>query len=803
MVHRPTYTHARRRVAFAGASVLAFVACVVAASGIAGGASSNLLVNVDIPSSTTLVTADCAPLVPGITDFGVVTPGSRAMTGDDCEIDFGSTNDSAQLLVAQADDLGSAMGQSTPNITRHTGSSTRLSLVRATSTHVWVLQTTGSLRRSANGGATFPLIQSSMGGNHRALSFPTNQVGWMTGDGSGDVWRTVDAHIAGTPTWARTPNDPPFAPNGVAGVSASAAWVVGDNGEIASTGDSGSTWTPSGWSDAPGGPPATSDDLEGIDALDADSFAIWGADGRVLVKRDGAAWSDVSIPAGSFIIHDVDMVTNDHLVVATQYGELWQTTTANLATPTWTKVQLGTILDVEDVEMRTPLVGVAVGNEGLLARTYDGGLTWTKEHVDASHPMAGVAWIDANTLVAAGGSRAIERSTDAGTGWTNVNFEYQTWQDVAMGSGSMGWRVGSDGSVDRTTNGGSAWAAQASTTTADLFGVDAWSAQRAVAVGRDGTIVTTSNGGTNWTVRTSGTSEELQQVDAFETGRAWAVGRNGTILRSDDYGATWSVVRTQPGIELRDVGAVSHQVAVAVGRNGAMYRTTDGGATWSTPAHPVGTNPFRSLAVDVPSGYVYAQAYGNVIRSVDGGATWTIRSGTSTYLSMDVVNRDTIYIAGVGTMRRSDDGGATWTALSGAPTSGHWVLGIDAIDTSRAVLVGDGGLTSTIGPINEVDDYELGVTDWYDDGSEAFGMCLRATTATPTWTPNATCDQTADGAHWQPVPASPDPPSEVATTGPTDGIRTAQFRFGLRLAPNQPPGQLSAAIAFTVLAPDP
>jgi hypothetical protein len=79
-------------------------------------------------------------------------------------------------------------------------------------------------------------------------------------------------------------------------------------------------------------------------------------------------------------------------------------------------------------------------------------------------------------------------------------------------------------------------------------------------------------------------------------------------------------------------------------------------------------------------------------------------------------------------------------------------------------------------------------------------MCLRATSATPTWTVNATCDQTADGAHWRGVPQATTSASEVASG--TLGNYTASFRFGLRVDPAQPPGQVLAGITFVVVAPD-
>ncbi len=124
------------------------------------------------------------------------------------------------------------------------------------------------------------------------------------------------------------------------------------------------------------------------------------------------------------------------------------------------------------------------------------------------------------------------------------------------------------------------------------------------------------------------------------------------------------------------------------------------------------------------------------------------------------------------------------------------------VDRTTAVAVGDGGATGTTGSANDIADYLQNVSDWYDDGTEAFGICLRSTTGSPTWTPNATCDQAADGAHWRGVPTSTASGSEAASAASTVSNATARFRFGLRIAPDEPPGELAAGITFVLVAPD-
>jgi uncharacterized delta-60 repeat protein len=75
----------------------------------ARGASSSTIVGATVPSATSLDVAGCPPGVIGTTHFGVVTPGSSVVTGADCVVQFGSSNDSSQLRVVQADRSGAGM----------------------------------------------------------------------------------------------------------------------------------------------------------------------------------------------------------------------------------------------------------------------------------------------------------------------------------------------------------------------------------------------------------------------------------------------------------------------------------------------------------------------------------------------------------------------------------------------------------------------------------------------------------------------------------------------------------------------
>jgi len=77
----------------------------------------------------------------------------------------------------------------------------------------------------------------------------------------------------------------------------------------------------------------------------------------------------------------------------------------------------------------------------------------------------------------------------------------------------------------------SQWYQQVSGVTSDLSSVHFFDQQNGIVVGDQGTIIKTSDGGTTWTSQTSGTTFSLKDVVFVNTSDGWAVGNEGIIDR--------------------------------------------------------------------------------------------------------------------------------------------------------------------------------------------------------------------------------------------------------------------------------
>jgi photosystem II stability/assembly factor-like uncharacterized protein len=247
----------------------------------------------------------------------------------------------------------------------------------------------------------------------------------------------------------------------------------------------------------------------------------------------------------------------------------------------WTPQASGTFHPLYAVSFADAYTGIAVGENGTIVRTDDGGDTWTPASSGTAEHLVGVDFADPLNGTAVGYSGTILRTTDGGATWTpqSSGTSGVLW-GVSFVDSLTGTTVGSGGVVLRTIDGGETWTPQSGGTTAHLFGVDFTDALIGTAVGNGGRILRTADGGTTWTSQSSGTTIQLRHVSFVDALSGAVVGEDGTILRTDDGGANWV---PQTSVATSWLGGVSFADAssgLAVGDNGVILRTANGGITW-------------------------------------------------------------------------------------------------------------------------------------------------------------------------------------------------------------------------------
>ena len=274
---------------------------------------------------------------------------------------------------------------------------------------------------------------------------------------------------------------------------------------------------------------------------------------------------------------------------------------------TWSVVHQSAMSTITRMKF-LPGVGFIGGVFGLLKSSVDGGATWDQEQNNVPPPIHnvgpdghvyGMAVADSAHVWTAGWDgygagviyhRKPERpQSDPVNGiipwWLEWAESNQGMYGIAAANTSVAWSVGYAGAIWKTVNGGDGWGPQTSGTGASLYDVAALDASTAWAVGDAGTILKTTNGGANWIPQTSMTGENLRRIAAYDTNHAWAVGTNGTILHTSDGGTTWTQQFSGTYAQLTGVAAVDANTAWVVGEGNLLLATTDGGTgTWVPPA---------------------------------------------------------------------------------------------------------------------------------------------------------------------------------------------------------------------------
>jgi photosystem II stability/assembly factor-like uncharacterized protein len=277
---------------------------------------------------------------------------------------------------------------------------------------------------------------------------------------------------------------------------------------------------------------------------------------------------------------------------------------------------------------RDGIDGWAVGDSGVVYRSFDAGLSFTSSTL-GQRTLWDVAARGFRVLVAAD-SGTLWRSENSGGSWTpTTHAGGADLLAIEMPSDSVAYAAGRGGVILKSVDGGASWTSQVSGTGADLHALRFTDPDHGWAVGGAGTVLRTVDGGAGWTMVAVGTPNALHAVDQRDS-VVWVAGASGTALRSVDGGASW----THVDLELdhhSDVMAVhlqSPDSVVLAGGGGFIRQSADGGASWSFPIHAM-HGRISGLHFTGAAGLACSDRHRAVMSTIDGGATWRFPNGAS------------------------------------------------------------------------------------------------------------------------------------------------------------------------------
>jgi photosystem II stability/assembly factor-like uncharacterized protein len=254
----------------------------------------------------------------------------------------------------------------------------------------------------------------------------------------------------------------------------------------------------------------------------------------------------------------------------------------------------GTTTTLHGVYFFDANAGVAVGDEGLILRTTDGGTGWSPVSSGVVDTLRSVSFSGVNGICG-GDSQDILFSTDSGASWqiSQSGFFGGGFPGAQMLNATTGFVAGQnsifEALVGNTTDGGVSWnfhdfhfdGNEGGANDVFFFDQNTGLVSGSVFDGR-GAIARTTDAGTNWS--TLFFDQPIEGVVSPTAASGFAVGSVGRILHTTDTGMTWTDQTSGTTANLHDVSFASDALTgVAVGDGGVIVRTTSGGEPTPSP----------------------------------------------------------------------------------------------------------------------------------------------------------------------------------------------------------------------------
>lgn len=555
-----------------------------------------------------------------------------------------------------------------------------------------ILVGTAGIRRTTDGGITFNNVTSFPTSTYNHVYFLNSNVGYAVGLSAGRLVKTTDGGL----TWTLnniitsathydvyTPNDTLLLVSAASGVirrstdggasftnintgqsftvnrlkfkDANYGWCAGTAGKALFTTDGGATWN-----NASTGLPSTTT-FNDIDFIGSNQIVLTGDANYLYSTTDnGSTWTTINFLAPSSqqpytsTYFSTEFSGNDFVTVGS-FGLINSNFNSSKVCHTYLR-RTGTIYDIwADGNGKIITVG-APSADGIYDQIFystDDGITWS---------AANTTFADFST------NRTIQvvyqdDEASFGENHTLTSTSTATFRSMEMINDLIGFTVGSNSAVYKTTNGGLTWDSLVTTIDINqlLYKVDFVNANVGWVFSNTandaGTIWKTTNGGVTWTQQVltsqSGNETRISNAHMLTENLGWVITAEPKAHRTTDGGATWTEQSLSDGFTgtLNDIFMINANIGyivggIGAGNTGRYYKTTDGGTNWVQNAL-LSVLPPAPAVVNLTSIQFTSANYGVItgtsglnLYTTDAGANWTLYmtgSGGSTLNSIYAV----------------------------------------------------------------------------------------------------------------------------------------------------------------------
>ncbi len=412
-----------------------------------------------------------------------------------------------------------------------------------------------------------------------------------------------------------------------------------------------------------------------------DSNIGWavGADGIILKTTDGAqTWTSQTSGTTKWLrsVYFINQSTG----WAAGSGTILKTTDGGT---TWLEEIIDPTYRLTAISFSNTNYGFAVGEYGVTLKTSNGGSNWTAQSSSITyHHLNSIFMLDENIGWVAGSGGTIIKTLDGGSNWSaNTLTDNISIKDISFSDNENGWAIGYDYDNEcdvilNTSDGGNNWVQQFADSSDQTFNsLYFHNNQLGWVVGFNGLILKTTNGGINWESKLSGISLDLSSVCFGSVLDGCAVGKSGIILKTNDGGESWHLVNSNTSSSLNDICFIDTYTAYIVGAY-VILKTTNSGSSWTDISMVLPPfNSFDPKSVHFISwnvGWIVGTLYNwidysynesVVFATIDGGSNWVEQpiNTNNSCNSIFFVNSTTGWLVGNGgTILKTTTGGVSF-----------------------------------------------------------------------------------------------------------------------------------------------
>lgn len=276
----------------------------------------------------------------------------------------------------------------------------------------------------------------------------------------------------------------------------------------------------------------------------------------------------------------VDLDNQYGILRSTDGGTTWQAV-YSLSTGSWPR-------RFNDMDFPSANIGYAVGSNGRMVKTTNGGGTWTNLTVFQTQEVRNVLFFDDNTGLIAG-SGQVWRTVNGGSSWTNLlTLSGDAWM-ARNAAGLVG--VATSGAIHLSSDQGISWT-PLSSPAQNPVGIAVIDEQRIMVIEGDVAYFTTT-GGSFWEMAAIPEDQALRDVHFLDPDHGCLVGGQPSghgllLVTNNGFGNGYPVVALSPATSTQECGSTLLELSVAPVAPGWSVQ-------WTLNGQPIGNDASISI----------------------------------------------------------------------------------------------------------------------------------------------------------------------------------------------------------------